>query len=114
MFGQDFDSMDVEQLWALHEEIADVLTQRIQAERALLEERLMKLEVSTRKAKEVRPPRRRYPPVTQKFRNPDNPDQTWSGRGKKPVWLREQLAAGRRMDEFKIQFERPAHSRSLR
>lgn len=23
-----------------------------------------------------------------KYRNPDNPDQTWTGRGKKPNWLK--------------------------
>lgn len=101
MFEQDFDNMDVEQLWALHEEITGVLALRIQEEQALLQQRLLKLKRSTVAAKS-KPPRRYYPPVTQRFRNPNSPNQTWSGRGKKPRWLREQLAAGRAVDEFKI------------
>ncbi len=29
-----------------------------------------------------------------KYRNPDNPEQTWSGRGRKPGWVHEALARG--------------------
>lgn len=102
MLKPNLDELNVEELWALHVEITDVLAQRIQEERALLQERLLKLKRSPAKLKKARPPRRYYPPVQQKFRNPNNPGQTWSGRGKKPRWLRELIAAGRRMDEFKI------------
>jgi len=33
-------------------------------------------------------------PVAPKFRNPDNPEQTWSGRGRQPVWYRDALTTG--------------------
>jgi DNA-binding protein H-NS len=29
-----------------------------------------------------------------RYRNPDNPQQTWPGRGPAPRWMREQLAQG--------------------
>lgn len=29
--------------------------------------------------------------VAPKYRNPDNPAQTWSGRGKRPLWFNEAL-----------------------
>ena len=29
--------------------------------------------------------------VTPKYRNPENPAQTWSGRGKRPLWFSEAL-----------------------
>ncbi|UGB45437.1 H-NS histone family protein [Frateuria edaphi] len=29
--------------------------------------------------------------VAPKYRNPENPAQTWSGRGKRPLWLSEAL-----------------------
>jgi DNA-binding protein H-NS len=29
-----------------------------------------------------------------KFRNPDNPKEIWSGRGKKPAWVQKALADG--------------------
>ena len=33
--------------------------------------------------------------VKPKYRNPDNPSQTWAGRGLKPRWYRQALASGR-------------------
>jgi DNA-binding protein H-NS len=38
-----------------------------------------------------------------KYINPDNPDQTWSGRGQKPKWLKEALANGKTLEEFLTQ-----------
>lgn len=37
-----------------------------------------------------------------KYRNPANPDQTWSGRGRKPGWITEAEAAGRPVSDFAI------------
>ena len=31
------------------------------------------------------------PAVVPKYRNPENPTQTWSGRGKRPLWFNEAL-----------------------
>lgn len=30
-----------------------------------------------------------------KYRNPENTSQTWSGRGRRPVWFSDALASGR-------------------
>ena len=38
-----------------------------------------------------------------RFCNPADPQQTWSGRGKRPRWLKDALAAGARLDDFKVQ-----------
>jgi len=40
--------------------------------------------------------------VPPKYRNPDNADQTWTGRGKQPVWLRDLLAAGKKLESMAI------------
>jgi len=40
--------------------------------------------------------------VAPKYRNPHNPEQTWSGRGMKPRWLAELLEQGRDIQEFAI------------
>jgi len=46
--------------------------------------------------------RRPYPVVLPKFRNPEQPSETWAGRGKTPRWLTAQLKSGRRIDDFRI------------
>ncbi len=38
--------------------------------------------------------------VKPKFRSPTG--ETWAGRGRKPKWLDEALAAGRKIEEFAI------------
>lgn len=40
--------------------------------------------------------------VAPKYRNPANPEQTWTGRGQKPVWLRERIEQGARLEDFLI------------
>mgnify|MGYP000231598086 FL=1 len=47
--------------------------------------------VSKRAAEKPKPDRA---PVPVKYRNPDNPDETWTGRGKRPNWLRDAIDAG--------------------
>ena len=37
---------------------------------------------------------KRRVPVAVKFRNPANPKQTWSGRGRKPEWFEAAMAQG--------------------
>lgn len=37
-----------------------------------------------------------------KYRNTDNNGETWTGRGRKPTWLVEALAAGRNIEDFAI------------
>jgi DNA-binding protein H-NS len=40
--------------------------------------------------------------VAPKYRNPDDPSQTWAGRGAQPRWLKAHLSAGRSREEFAI------------
>jgi len=40
--------------------------------------------------------------VAPKYRNPDNANETWSGRGKQPRWLQAHTSAGRALDDFLI------------
>jgi len=38
-----------------------------------------------------------------KYRNPEDHTQTWSGRGKMPVWIREKIEAGANKEDFAIE-----------
>ncbi|WP_068860875.1 H-NS histone family protein [Perlucidibaca aquatica] len=42
------------------------------------------------------------PPVPAKYRNPADASQTWTGRGKRPRWLADAIAAGAAQDSFLI------------
>lgn len=37
-----------------------------------------------------------------KYRHPENAAVTWSGRGRRPGWVNEALAAGRSLDDLRI------------
>jgi DNA-binding protein H-NS len=91
----ELDRMSSDDLWSLHVEVSQLLQERIRTEKLHLEERLklLKAPVSGR---------RPYPPVSPKYYNPDQPSETWAGRGKQPRWLVEQLRSGRRIDDLRI------------
>lgn len=40
--------------------------------------------------------------VAPKYRNPAEPTETWSGRGKQPRWLTAQVKKGKKVEEFLI------------
>jgi DNA-binding protein H-NS len=105
----DLDTMNFEELWLLHEAVARILADKINAEKQQLEKRLAQLirpeqviEASFTEWGTDRPPRRKYPKVEPKYCNPLVPSETWSGRGKRPRWLVAALEAGRTLEEFKI------------
>ena len=41
-------------------------------------------------------------PSDARYRNPENADQTWSGRGRRPRWVHEATASGRTLDDLEI------------
>jgi DNA-binding protein H-NS len=98
----DLKSMPLDELWALHETISLILARKLEAEKRSLEQRLNELSRRVRKAANETSERRPYPKVHPKFRNPEPPHQTWTGRGLQPRWVRELLAAGKSLDDLRI------------
>ena len=47
----------------------------------------------------VKPPSDRKP---AKYANPKNPDQTWSGLGRKPDWVKAHLSSGGKIEELSV------------
>lgn len=41
-------------------------------------------------------------PLAPKYRNPENPEQTWIGRGQRPAWLKEALKKGMKLEGLEI------------
>jgi DNA-binding protein H-NS len=40
--------------------------------------------------------------VAPKYRNPDNPTETWAGRGLKPRWMTAAIKRGKKLEDFLI------------
>jgi DNA-binding protein H-NS len=113
MKKSDLEGLPLDDLWALHERISAILSARIIAEKQQLEKRLDQLNrgkinkgtsAAEPKSGEERAhgPRRKYPKVFPKYRNPVAPSETWSGRGKQPRWLVSALKSGRNLEDFEI------------
>jgi DNA-binding protein H-NS len=96
METNDLKSMRLDELWKLYEEVTVRLSSKLVRERAKLEERLRQLQPQDHRT------RRPYPKVFPKYRNPKNPTETWSGRGRQPRWLSPQLRSGKKLDDFRI------------
>lgn len=102
------ESMSLDDLWSLHEEISSILSVRIKAEKHELEKRLAVLSRgmhgiggSAEPVGAEAKPRRKYPRVLPKYRNPQT-SETWSGRGKRPRWLVAAMKSGHKIEEFRI------------
>jgi len=94
--------MELDDLWALHQSVSPILASRLETKKRELEDRLRRLGANAAPDLTKEPSRRRYPAVLPKFRNPAEPHQTWSGRGKRPHWVTELLDAGRSIQDFQI------------
>lgn len=105
----ELESMSLDDLWSLHEEISGILSDRIKAEKHELEKRLAALgggsavlaDTGATNLPSAEKPRRKYPRVLPKYRNPQT-SETWSGRGKRPRWLVAAMKSGKRIEDFRI------------
>lgn len=104
----DVEAMSVDEMWKLHEQIGQLLSVRLTSEKRELEKRLAHLRrehvmnPAPTEASSAPRERRKYPRVYPKYRNPDEPSETWSGRGKQPRWLTAALKTGHKIEEFII------------
>jgi DNA-binding protein H-NS len=104
MKSNELECMSTDELWELYQRVNSTLVKKIKVEKAKLSERLRKLgSVSTES-------RRAYPPVHPKYKNPDNPAEVWSGRGRQPRWVREQLKTGKRLNQLLVAAEKGRNS----
>jgi DNA-binding protein H-NS len=97
--------LTVEQLIALRGEVDALLSNKVTQERRNLESQLAALtRVNGGGAKRGRSTLRGSTrgPVAPKYRNPENPSETWAGRGLKPRWLTAAMKKGKKLEHFSI------------
>src|SRR5262245_59931387 len=99
-------SMSVEALLNLRDEIGKALNQRA----VQLQSQLSRLggEIGNRGARRSL----KGTKVPAKYRDKDG--NTWAGRGAQPVWLREKLKAGAKLEDFAVQKTAASRNSSLR
>jgi DNA-binding protein H-NS len=97
-------SMSVEKLKDLSSKVDAAIRQKVIARRHELETELSRLDrVSGGGGRASRGGRGgARGPVAAKYRNPDNPAETWAGRGLKPRWLAAAIKSGQKLDDFLI------------
>jgi DNA-binding protein H-NS len=96
-------SMPVDRLIALRGELDEILASKVAEERRAVQDKLTMLDrlgMNGARAKGAKGGPRGA--VAPKYRNPEDPSQTWAGRGLKPRWLAAALKAGGKIEDFAI------------
>jgi DNA-binding protein H-NS len=93
-------SMSIEKLVALRDQVEAALSSKVLEQRRALESELSKLgrfEGRKQSSKVAR-----GGGVAPKYRNPENPAETWAGRGLRPRWLTAAIKSGKKIEDFLI------------
>jgi DNA-binding protein H-NS len=100
----DLEKMSVAQLKALQEQVEQTIEVRRDTEKTAVRDKVIKLiEDAGFTFEEIfGKPRGKKTALPPKYRNPNNASQTWSGRGRRPQWLDQLMAKGKKQEEFLI------------
>ncbi|WP_439614423.1 H-NS histone family protein [Reyranella sp.] len=103
------DSMDFDELLALKAKVEAAIAARVEKERKRLTaslERLDAIGMGGAPARGKRGPRAgagKGRKIEPKYRNPENADEVWAGRGNRPRWLVAALKGGRKkLEDFAV------------
>jgi DNA-binding protein H-NS len=100
--GIDLTKLSLDDLKALAQDVEVEIVGRREAERSRVLDQMRELAGSLGMTLEdvIRGEKGKSGTVAAKYRNPDNPDLTWSGRGKRPAWVNEALASGKTLEDL--------------
>jgi DNA-binding protein H-NS len=97
-------SMSIAKLQDLRAKVDAAISEKVSSRREELEAEMSKLEGYTGGARRGRPVGRggARGAVAPKYRNPENPSETWAGRGLRPRWLVAAIKGGKKLEDFAI------------
>jgi DNA-binding protein H-NS len=100
MRDSQLEKMTLKELTTLQTRISQAIAEKRIEERGELRAKMDELARSSGfSVAELFGGRRKGTKIAPKYRNPKNPDQTWTGRGRRPLWLVE---AGGNINRFLI------------
>jgi DNA-binding protein H-NS len=102
--GMALKSMSVAKLMELKGKVEAAIADKVAERRNELEMELSELARHDSSTKRGKADGRLGPrgPVAPKYRNPKDTSQTWAGRGLQPLWIREAIKSGKKLDSFLI------------
>jgi DNA-binding protein H-NS len=96
-------SMSIDKLSKLREQVEAALSAKVIEERRAFQDQLGRLErLATGGLQATGGRGGPRGAVAPKYRNPENPSETWAGRGLKPRWLEAALKSGKELEDFSI------------
>jgi DNA-binding protein H-NS len=96
-------TMSIDALMELRSNIDAALGSKVAGERRALETELAKLtRFESGSRTQTATGRGARGKVAPKYRNPENPEETWAGRGLKPRWLAAAIKGGKKLEDFQI------------
>lgn len=97
-------SMSVVRLTTLREKVDTTLQAKVAEARRVIEAELEKLSrFGGAPGRSAAGGKRGGSRVLPKYRNPENPSETWAGRGLRPRWLTAALKGGHKLEDFLIE-----------
>ena len=99
---QQLRTMSIDRLSKLKSQVESALAAKVAETRRMLESQLAELTGVGIKAAGAGRGALRGRKVAPKYRNPNNPSETWAGRGLRPLWLTAALKGGKKLEHFAI------------
>ena len=95
--------LSIDKLSKLRDQVDTIINERVAEERRAVQHKLGNLDRLVSSGARVTGARRGFRgAVLPKYRNPENPAETWAGRGLKPRWLAAALEAGKTLEDFSV------------
>jgi DNA-binding protein H-NS len=96
------EKMPTRTLESLRAEVEAMIATKVAERREELQSQLSKLLEISGSKNGTRRGRAKTRSVAAKYRNPNNADEVWSGRGRMPLWLGAEIKAGKTREDFLI------------
>jgi DNA-binding protein H-NS len=99
--GVDLAKLSIEELEVLARDVEAEIVRRREEDRQRVLQQMRELAASIGTTpEELFAQQRGRAAVLAKYRHPDDPTLTWSGRGKRPQWVTDALASGKTLEDL--------------